>query len=118
MMANSSTRSISRIPLDIFTNLIRHRDDDPYSPSDLRDMICRKLLDAGPVASSDQKNNNGHSSGTTYFVPFLIPEQGITTVGQLMRLAPTTLLRALDPLLTNGKEDWYHTDCIIVLNLT
>jgi hypothetical protein len=105
-MSNSSHRSIARIPLQVFTDLIMHRDDNPYSPSDLRDVICKKLLDAGRSMSSSStsngNSNNFHSSANAQ--SNLTTDQGITTVGQLMRMVPTALLRVVDPLLTIGKK--------------
>lgn len=88
----ASHRSIARIPLHVFADLIVHQDDDPYSPSVLRDAICRKLLEAGRSM-------------------YLATDQGIATVGQLLRLAPTALLRALDPLLTIGKNVEWQMSC-------
>ena len=72
------------------TELISHRDDEQYAPTDLRAVISRKLEQAG--RSMVNKGGNSSSSDT------------ISTVGQLMRLTPPSLLRALDPLLTNGEK--------------
>lgn len=103
-MSNSSHRSIARIPLHVFTDLVVHRDDNPHSPSDLRDDICKKLLGVSRGIASNNNNYNSSGGAPSYWTT----EHGITTVGQLMRLAPTALLRALDPLLTNGKKKEGH----------
>lgn len=86
---SSSQRSIARLPLHIFTDLIQHRDDNPYTPSDLRTAICRKLVDAGRSMSKTSPS---------------LSSEGITAVGQIMRLTSPALLRSLDPLLTNGEK--------------
>ena len=88
---SSSNRSIARLPLHVFTELISHRDDEQYAPTDLRAAISRKLEQAG----RSMLNKGGNSS---------LSSETISTVGQLMRLTPPSLLRALDPLLTNGEK--------------
>lgn len=94
----SGNRSLARLPLHIFTNLISHRDDEPYSPFDLRAAISHKLEQTGRSLLSKGSNLSGIS------LPSSSGSNGIISVGQLMRLTPPALLRALDPLLTNGKS--------------
>jgi len=89
---SSSNRSIARLPLHIFTELISHRDDEQYEPTDLRAAISRKLEQAG----RSMVNKGGNSSA--------VSSETISTVGELMRLTPPSILRALDPLLTNGEK--------------
>lgn len=98
---SSSQRSIARLPLHIFTDLIQHRNDDPYTPSDLRKVICRKLVGLGKRratnirASANELNADGNKAKATQ------TSEGIKTVGQIMRMTSPALLRALDPILTN-----------------
>jgi hypothetical protein len=117
---SASHRSLARLPNSIFTNLkFRQKDDndirtgtgsysyedqDLYqsSASNLKEAICTKLKDAGGSSSSGNfvgnVISNHHSGGIG----------SITTVGQIMRLTPPTLLGLLDPLLTNGKLKFIH----------
>ncbi len=109
---SASHRSLARLPNSIFSNLkFRHNDDNdtctgiyedqdlhPPSASNLKEAICTKLKEAGGSSMNGNFAGNmlsgNHSGGTG----------SITTVGQIMRLTPPTLLGLLDPLLTNGKS--------------
>ena len=99
-----SQRAVARLPLHIFTDLNVHA-GEPLPPLQLRAEICQKLIIAGRkhhkgvhMAAIGAINNQSGISGVDTNVPV-----GITTVGQLLRLTPPALLRALDPLLINGK---------------
>lgn len=87
-----SQRSVSRLPLHVFKDLISHEDDRTHTPSELRSAVSRKLMDAGRMMS---KYNNQSSASAG----------GITTVGQVLRLTSPALLRILDPLFTNYECD-------------
>ena len=93
---SSDNRSVCRLPLHIFTDLILHRDDKPYTPLELRAAITRKLEQVGRSSLSKSSNSGSVPTETSCM---------ITTIGQLMRLTPPALLRALDPLLTNGEKN-------------
>lgn len=80
-------RSIARLPLHIFTNLSSHEEGElQKSPEALRNSILKKLENAGKILKK----------------PFP-HDASINTVGELMVLSHTTLLRLLDPLLISGK---------------
>jgi hypothetical protein len=90
------------------------------TPSELRTAICRKLASTSVLlnnpnrtkkskpgtnrnrngSGSDGNVNGNHNANATP----LSSVEGITTIGQLMRMTPPALLRALDPLLTHGKS--------------
>lgn len=116
---SASHRSLARLPNSIFSNLkFRHNDDDdtctgtcscedqdlyPSSASKLKEAICTKLKDSGGSSMNGNFAGNmlsGNHSGNI---------GSITTVGQIMRLTPPTLLGLLDPLLTNGKCEFCLT---------
>jgi hypothetical protein len=88
------------------------------TPSELRTAICRKLASASVLLnipnrtkkskpSTNRNRNgsdgNGNANHNTNATP-LSNIEGVTTVGQLMRMTSPALLRALDPLLTHGKS--------------
>jgi hypothetical protein len=128
---SASNRSLARLPLSIFSNLQQMNDSDglatsssqrdlplhqqqsyeqeqelratqeeklpqhkykssPLSATQLRAEICSKL-NQNSVSSHDTSSNLNH------------PKLEITTVGQVLKLAPLALLRTLDPLLTYGE---------------
>ncbi len=89
------------------TVLLSKNADEPLPPLQLRAEICQKLIIAGRKhhhkgvhmsSAIGARNNQSSISGVDTNTPV-----GITTVGQLLRLTPPALLRALDPLLINGK---------------
>ena len=119
---SASNRAISRLPLSIFTDLITpppppplHEADandgntdkstghqqssladcaaDPFnlSPEELRRQISTKLRDF----------HQRQGQPSTIYGATSKPREGITTVGHLLLLSPSALLRAVDPLLTN-----------------
>lgn len=99
-----SQRAVARLPLHIFTDLV-DRDDEPLPPLQLRAEICQKLIIAGrkhykevQTSTIGTRNDASNVRGANTNGPV-----GITTVGQLLRITPPALLRALDPLLINGK---------------
>ena len=87
---SASHRSLSRLPLSVFSGLLINYDtiDDP---SLLRKDICFKLREI----------QHGGATGTNSAA------EGVTTVGQLLKLSSSALLRALDPILTNGKITYF-----------
>ena len=87
-------RSLARLPLSIFTDLIN--DDDKNGsyhqhPEVLRSNICHKLHQMTNCNSSKTQQQSSSSL------------ESITTVGQLLKMTPPALLRALDPLLTHSE---------------
>lgn len=77
---SASHRSISRIPLHVFQNLI-HFDElgigsDNNDPEKLRHAIISKFQ-----------------------------RVGVKSVGDLLHMSQSTLLRSLSPLLTNGEQN-------------
>ena len=115
-------RSIARLPLEIFKDLQRNDEDAhtewpllpewPLSPEELRREIVTKLKST--TIRKYRNNNNNNDNNLQQGQPPLHPEnpqqpqqpqpqhcyESVTTVGALLRLSPTSLLRALDPLLT------------------
>lgn len=88
-------RSIARLPLHIFTNLSSHEEvEHQKSPEVLRNSILKKLENAGKILKKPFSN-----------------DASINTVGELMSLSHTTLLRLLDPLLISGKLQM--TTCLL-----
>jgi hypothetical protein len=79
---SASHRRIARLPLDVFDNLTT---DSPNEPETLRTAICSKLKKF-PI-----KTRTGGASFDS-----------VKTVGALLQTSKTTLLCALDPLLTYG----------------
>jgi hypothetical protein len=88
------------------------------TPSELRTAICRKLASASVLLNNSNRtkkskpstnrnrngsDGNGNANHNTNATP-LSNIEGVTTVGQLMRMTSPALLRALDPLLTHGKS--------------
>ena len=89
-------RSLARLPLHIFTNLSSHEEGDHQkSPEVMRNSILKKLENAGKILKK----------------PFP-HDASINTVGELMALSHTTLLRLLDPLLVSGKLE-IMTTCLL-----
>ena len=84
---SASHRSLSRLPLSIFDNLLHYshstdtKDKPLIPPKDLRFNICERL-------------NASHQQ--------IKGKENVTTVGQLLRMTSPALLRALDPILTQG----------------
>ena len=124
---SASNRAISRLPLSIFTDLITSspsplgpaadsdandgsnaindtkgsKDQQPaleacadpshLSPEELRQQISKKLRD---FHQRQGQRSTIYGAGSK-------PREGITTVGHLLQLSSSALLRAVDPLLTN-----------------
>ena len=82
------------------------------TPSELRTVICRKLASTSVFLNPNRTtkpgtNRNGNVNVNVHHNANATPlssVEGITTVGQLMRMTSPALLRALDPLLTYGKS--------------
>lgn len=88
---STSHRSLARLPLEVFDDLITRPNDIPEDAAVLRNAICNKLKKF-PEKSSRQRPNHG-----------MVVFDSITTVGGLLtRISKPTLLRVLDPLLTYG----------------
>lgn len=84
---SATHRSLSRIPLCVFTDLSASHDSDLSDhPADLRDAICAKL--------------SGYQSKSTVGVA---GSDGVISIGQLLKLSPLALARLLDPILTDGE---------------
>ena len=88
----ASPALLLHLPLSIFSGLIS-QGKNILNSNDLRSAICNKLKEIGRKPGSQQL-------------------ESITTVGQLLRMTPPALLRALDPLLTHGK---IHSQFILFL---
>jgi hypothetical protein len=90
---SAAHRSIARLPLEIYTDLICERQDQlAENPELLRDAICNKLK-----KFADRSSRGGSRGSVSY--------DSITTVGGLLtRISKPTLLRVLDPILTYGKK--------------
>lgn len=86
---SAAHRSLLRLPLDVFIDLIQERaHKDVDNPEGLRRSICSKLK---KFPSRSRMNGD-------------VVHESITTVGQLLtRISKLTLLKVLDPLLTYGK---------------
>ncbi len=106
-------------------NMNDQDDHVPLTPYELRAGICKKLKDIGRkartmngiggmnIGSDMSKGSNSNSSlgdggnrknyQDYYHHQQQRQHQGISTVGQILRMTPPALLRALDPILTNGK---------------
>ena len=76
---SASHRSLARLPLDIFTDLQHDQTRDAES---LRCLICSRLKQA--------QTRQGKTT------------EPVTTVGKLLKMSPSALLRALDPILNHG----------------
>jgi hypothetical protein len=85
---SASHRKLARLPLEVFDDLMVTEQTQTMSPQDLRFAICEKL-------KRFRVRSRRHGGATTV---------SLKTVGDLLRTAPFTLLQALDPLLTFGKE--------------
>lgn len=110
---SASHRALSRLPLTIFEDLVVAPEaqggggisglgggPSPLSPSELRSMLCQKLLRLRTRARRGGSNGgppSGRGGGGG--------GGGVATVGQLLELSPPALLGAVDPLLT-------HAGCI------
>lgn len=101
---SASHRSLMRLPDSIFSNLKfkLHHDSNSNDLSfndssfDLKKAICTKLKEAGGTGTASVGGiGNGLSSSMAGG-----GLGSITTVGQILRLTPPTLLRILDPILT------------------
>ena len=95
---SATHRSLARLPNILFADLSSHRNEGfppNLSSVDLQKAICAKLKEQGGGSSSMTSSNGGSKKGNI---------RSITTVGQIIRLTPPTLLRVLDPLLTNGEK--------------
>ena len=82
---SATHRTLARLPLDIFADLITRPETCQQDAASLRDLICSKLQQAHTIQGK-----------TT---------ESVTTVGKLLKLSSPALLRALDPVLTHGKFD-------------
>lgn len=87
---SASHRKLARLPLEVFENLLVTMEEQDLTPQDLRSAICGKL--------KRFRVRSRHGSGTSTTV-------SLKTVGDLLRTPPFTLLQALDPLLTFGKNE-------------
>jgi hypothetical protein len=86
---SAANRALARLPDEVFAELVNRSDEyAPVAADQLRTAICTKLK------SVPRKTNN---SAAVY--------DNIKTVGALLRLSKTALLRALDPILTYGTCD-------------
>jgi hypothetical protein len=96
---STANRSIARLPLDVFENLSGafenqgEQQQDSESATNLRNAIVSKLR------SVPKKSRSG-----------TVVVENIHTVGALLRLPKTSLLRFLDPLLTYGACSSFHPD--------
>jgi hypothetical protein len=87
-------RSIARLPLTVFDIKKDREHDGNVDHGEGRDIdairrdICSKL-------KSMPRNKSSRSSSVT---------ESVSTVGELLQQSPVILLRALDPLLTYGKD--------------
>lgn len=112
---SAAHRSLTRLPLDVYTDLIRGRgrggssggdgDDDNVggveNPEELRRKICLKLKKF-PVRMRKSRGNNNRGNGSD------VVHESVTTVGQLLtRISKLTLLQVLDPLLTYEECDLF-----------
>ena len=101
---SASNRAIARLPLSIFTDLVTppppadgcgnaaaNAASTMLSPEDLRQQISQKLRDF----------HQRQGQPSTIYGAGSKPREGTATVGQLLKLAPSALLRAVDPLLTD-----------------
>ena len=109
---SASNRAIARLPLSIFTDLVApppadsdggqdanaaaNAEEQPpssarLSPEDLRQQISQKLRDF----------HQRQGQPSTIYGAGSKPREGTATVGQLLKLSPSALLRAVDPLLTD-----------------
>lgn len=105
-MSAATHRSLARLPLEIFAGLqMQPWEGEAASAEQLRREIVAKLKATKSVVATrrhselsrhDQDTNSNrqhqHQKQPQY--------ESITTVGIFLRLSPTVLLRALDPLLT------------------
>lgn len=85
---SASHRKIAHLPLDVFDNLITRQLDPPRTAEELRSAIVSRLK-RFPI-----KTGKGVSTSAS-----------IKTISELLRTSKRTLLLALDPLLTYGKEN-------------
>lgn len=88
---SASQRKLTRLPFEVFENLISTQQEQEQAqsmtPEELRSAICDKLK------RFRVRSRNG---GTT--------TMSLKTVGDLLMASPLNLLQALDPLLTYGKR--------------
>jgi len=88
---SASHRKLTRLPLEIFGNLLTTETQQEMTPHDLRHNICEKL--------KRFRVRSKYGSVTT---------ASVKTVGDLLRTSRCTLLHVLDPLLTFGKIENYR----------
>lgn len=84
---SASQRTLARLPLQVFEQLINDPVESLKRPEMVREAIIAKLK------SFPRKTRNG------------VVVQSVKSVGDFLRLSIPALLRALDPLLTYG-EFW------------
>jgi hypothetical protein len=82
----TASRSLARLPLQLFENLSVEVDDDGGAEK-LRAAICTKLK------SFAKSTRIG------------LVHENVQTVGALLEMPTSSVLRALDPLLTFGESD-------------
>ena len=130
---SASHRSLKRLPNSIFIDLTSNHDtlcdslttaSSPknLSPLELQSEICKKLKELGSSSNNISSNDNGvgvHNVSHNMNATSSRKQEArggigsITTVGQIMRLTPPALLRALDPLLTNGEN---IENCLVLVS--
>ncbi len=84
---SAAHRKLTRLPLEVFQDLIVNDQEQQMTPEDLRAAICDKLRRF--------RVRSRNAGGTTTI--------SLKTVGDLLLTSPLTLLQALDPLLTYSK---------------
>ena len=112
---SAAHRSLARLPLNVYSDLIRGRADKDHAdnPSELRRKICNKLKKFPPTTTTMMRGGGGGKQLSSSNINTSgscnsnnnneIVHESVTTVGQLLtRTSKLTLLRVLDPLLTYG----------------
>jgi RecA/RadA recombinase len=122
-MSAAAHRSLARLPVDIFDGLQAPPPPSPGEASETTttaEQLRREIvatLKATKIAAAMRRPadhrpppQNQQSTNPNALPP---PYESITTVGALLRLSPTVLLRALDPLLTIAEcRELYRRICL------
>jgi hypothetical protein len=104
MMA--SHRKLSRLPLDVFQNLIigRRRRSDQYH--NINNAVVMNHKEDSNEYHNNNNNNNDYSEQDEQALKRIIchrlAQKGCKTVGQLLQTSKCMLLVILDPVLTYG----------------